>query len=287
MVAIAACGDGDSDGSQPQPLFAVLSAFPGELAAVLEHVAVDETMVIDGHKFRTGTLGGKRVVVAMTGIGLANADAITTAVLDHFAVTGLVFSGVAGSSLNIADVAVPEQWTFGDGQTYAAHQEWLALANRIATSNGAAFERCTHAPTVTSPEVCLPNPPALVVGGVGASADTYNGKPVVCQPNGGDVFGCDVAASVAAAPLPAVRRAAQTVTTAGIDPSIVQDMETAAFAKVASARGVPFIAFRAVSDGAGDPLDLHGSFTQFFAYYRLAAHNAAAAAAAFLERVDK
>jgi nucleoside phosphorylase len=62
-------------------------------------------------------------------------------------------------------------------------------------------------------------------------------------------------------------------------------METAIVARAMAARGLPFIAFRAVSDGAGDPLDLPGFPAQFFAYYRLAARNAAAAAIAFVERL--
>jgi adenosylhomocysteine nucleosidase len=62
-------------------------------------------------------------------------------------------------------------------------------------------------------------------------------------------------------------------------------METAAVARVAAEKGLPFIAFRAVSDGAGDPLNLMGFFEQFFAYYRLAADNAAIATIAFLERL--
>ena len=53
----------------------------------------------------------------------------------------------------------------------------------------------------------------------------------------------------------------------------------------AAERGVPFIAFRAVSDGEGDPLNLRGFPDQFYAYYPLAAHNAAAAAEAFVSRL--
>ena len=62
------------------------------------------------------------------------------------------------------------------------------------------------------------------------------------------------------------------------------DMETAAIARETAARGLPFIAFRATSDGSGDPLGLPGFPAQFFAYYRLSAHNAAAATVAFLRR---
>ena len=63
-------------------------------------------------------------------------------------------------------------------------------------------------------------------------------------------------------------------------------METAAIGREATLRGLPFIAFRAGSDGAGDPLGLPGFPAQFYAYYRLAAHNAAIATRAFLERLS-
>jgi adenosylhomocysteine nucleosidase len=65
----------------------------------------------------------------------------------------------------------------------------------------------------------------------------------------------------------------------------VKDMETAAVARVAAEHGVPFIAFRAASDGTSDPLGLTKPFAQFFVYYRLAARNAAAATVGFLEEL--
>jgi len=66
-----------------------------------------------------------------------------------------------------------------------------------------------------------------------------------------------------------------------------EDMETAVIAREAVGRGLRFIAFRAVSDGAADPLGLSGFPAQFFAYYRLAAGNAAAAVIAFLQQLSK
>src|SRR5690606_8369751 len=69
------------------------------------------------------------------------------------------------------------------------------------------------------------------------------------------------------------------------DDFVAVDMETAAVAQVAAEHGLRFIAFRAVSDGANDPLGLPGFPAQFFAYYPLAARNAAAAVAAFLARL--
>ena len=58
-------------------------------------------------------------------------------------------------------------------------------------------------------------------------------------------------------------------------------------ARGAAVRGLPFIAFRAVSDGEGDPLGVPGFPAQFFAYYRLAARNATAATVAFLEWIGQ
>ena len=67
-----------------------------------------------------------------------------------------------------------------------------------------------------------------------------------------------------------------------VDGAAAADNESAAVAVVATGRGLPFIAFRAVSDGQGDDLMLPGYPFQFFAYQGLAAHNAAAATATFL-----
>jgi hypothetical protein len=67
----------------------------------------------------------------------------------------------------------------------------------------------------------------------------------------------------------------------------MEDMETAAVARVAAEREIPFVGFRGVSDGAGDPLDLPGFPVQFFAYYRVAADNAAAATVATLQRLAR
>src|SRR5204863_8203527 len=59
-----------------------------------------------------------------------------------------------------------------------------------------------------------------------------------------------------------------------VAPPDAEAMETAAVARAAARRRVPFLAVRAGSDGGGDPLGDRGFPAQFFDYYRLAAHNA-------------
>ena len=82
--------------------------------------------------------------------------------------------------------------------------------------------------------------------------------------------GCELPSSLASAARADVALHPRTITT--VD---VEDMESAAVARVAARRRVPFLAVRAGSDGGGDPRGDRGFPAQFFDYYRLAAHNAA------------
>lgn len=282
---LVACGDdgggsGASGSGSPPPRIAVLSAFPGELAAVLARMQVEQTVVVAGRTVRVGTLGGRPVVAAMTGIGLVNAATTTQAILEQFPIHGVVVSGVAGSSLDIADVTAVTTWSLSDGSSYPVDARYLRIAERLADAHSVAFEHCTSVANAPVDPVCLPNPPVLVVGGEGASEDPFGGNAFPCHAGSGDIYGCDPADSV-----PAVAASLHAAGSAQSDMPLIQDMESAAIARAAAAKGVPFIAFRAVSDGAGDPLGLPGFPSQFYAYYHLAANNAAAVAEAFLARL--
>ena len=73
----------------------------------------------------------------------------------------------------------------------------------------------------------------------------------------------------------------------GNDQIVVVDEETAAVARIAADKEIPFIAFRALSDSSaadrgGDPLMLPGFPVTFFFYAQLAADNAAAVVLEFL-----
>lgn len=293
LLALTACGcgsDNDSDISQASQakLLAILSAFPAELAPHLERATIQETMVINGHVFRRGMLQGVPVILALTGIGLANADETTTLLFERFDVRGVVVSAVVGSTtLRIGDVAVPLTWQARDKVPYSADAQWVELAREIAAAGTASLERCTMVPSKADGPVCLTQDPAIVVGGVGMSTDPYHGNKFACQPGGGDLYGCDVDAGASASGAGASRDVVSALAAADAEEPVVEDQETAAVAREAAAHGVPFIAFRAVSDGLGDPLNLPGGFLgQFTAYYHLAARNAAAATVAFLDRLS-
>ncbi len=291
-AALAACGSGN--GNSQSAMVAVLSAFPAEGAAVVEQATVAGTTEVNGRTFRFGTLGGVRVIMGLTGIGLVNAAATTSELLDRFPVSGVIVSAVAGSTVQVGDVMVPARWELADGTSYPVDPHALVVARRIAQSGVAGLQQCTIAQGYEDAgQICFPDAPAIRVGGVGMSSDPFNGSAEPCNSNGGNLawlFGCDVTdAGIAADQGTGTGAQAGSAGQAGVQSAadqapVVVDEETAAIAAEADKRGIPFIAFRGVSDGAADPLDLPGFPSQFYAYYPISAHNAAAATVAFLER---
>jgi hypothetical protein len=248
-------------------------------------------------------------VLALTGIGPVNARQATRQALHDLrcggqpAVTAIVFSGVAGGA-HIGDVVVPSRWTLDRGKhVVGVDRRMLAAARRAAHGH---VPLATEAPVGDPACSCAIDPdavgtvrvegrPRLLVGGLGETTDPFGGRALKCVP-GGDVFGCE--------PCPlqkqVERDAAAFVPSAVpfLDPeffagyfrpaapaaphAVAEDEETAAVARVAADRGVPFLGLRGVSDGGGDPLKLPGFPFQFFYYRQLAADNAAAATLAFL-----
>lgn len=283
----------------------ILSAFPAEADAVLAHTTLDANPVVVAHHrhFYLGAIAGKRVIVAMTGIGLVNATHTTEIALDRFtcssgiAVGAVVFSGVAGGAgrTAIGDVAIPARWTLDNGATFqAVDPGMLAAAQTLAVSLGSNPAcLCQHVPTVALNS--LGRQTQLVVGGDGSSSDNNNGQAFPCIPNGGDVFGCQPCSApdrsllytgnFLHALLPFLARGLLSNLKVPVqNPAFdAVDQETAAAQAVANARGVPFLGIRGISDGPGDPLNLPGFPFQFLLYKQIAAENAALVAQAFLQ----
>jgi adenosylhomocysteine nucleosidase len=271
------------------PRIAVISAFQPELTLLLRRVEQPRKVTVNGAEFTTGVLQGKPVVLFLSGISMTNAAMTTQLAFDRFHVTHAVVSGIAGGvnpGLHIGDVTVAQRWgqyletvaaretapgqyqlpgwvkdaSFGHfgmfyprpvevrsaGHTGTERKFWfetdpalLAIAQRV---RGLALARCD------AQGKCLSRAPEVVVGGNGVS---------------GQVF-VDNAA---------LREFAFRTFQAN-----VLDMETAAMAQVAYANGIPFIAFRSLSDlaGGGEGENEMGTF------FKIAADNSANVLLAFL-----
>ena len=143
----------------------VLSAFPAEADAVLSHTTLDPNPVVvaDRRHFYLGTISGKKVIVAMTGIGLVNATETTETAFARFtcassvAVGAVVFSGVAGGGarVKIADVAVPAQWTLDNGTTFHPVDPGM-----LAAAAGTLLSPWKASITSAIRSVCARTPPA-------------------------------------------------------------------------------------------------------------------------------
>ena len=263
----ALCAAAAAEHAAP-PYVAVLSAFPAELAPLVAAAEIERTVEVDARQYYIGRMGDVSVVLGLTGIGIVNATSRARSVLASFPLAGLVMSGVAGSRYRIGDVILAAEFVERDRKrAFRANPALLALAARAASALSAPLETCTPVPP-TAPDaqvVCLPYAPAVIFAGQGVSGDDFGGKALPCAPGGDEVFGCE---------LPPPTATAATVE-AALPTEEVVDMETAAVAREAARRHVPFLGVRAVSDGAGDPLGDRGFPAQFFDYYRLAARNAA------------
>ena len=277
----------------------VLTAFPAEADAILARTTLDGSpvVVVDRRHYYLGSLGGKKVIVAMTGIGMVNATDTAEAALAHFTpqsgmlVRAVVFAGVAGGSgrTRIGDAAIPARWTTDNGTTWhAVDPEMLAAAGDLAVELESAGR------------VDLKREPQLHVGGDGASGDNNNGVAFPTIPFGGAVFGPQPRTAPdfsrffvgnffeATGPF-LVRAVISNITgfmAATSPPVDAVDQETAAAQKVADAYGVPFLGIRGMSDGPGDPLNLPGFPFSFFVYKRIASDNAAIVTEAFLQNWD-
>jgi nucleoside phosphorylase len=290
----------------------ILSAFPAEADAILARTTLDPnpSVIVDGHHFYLGTLGGKNVIVAMTGIGMVNAARTTEIALDHFTgVDAVVFAGVAGGSgrTEIGDVAVPARWTSDDGDTWhAVDPGMLAAASDLDVDllrRDSVGDPTCFCGLFAGPQIGLGREPDLHVGGDGSSDDNNNGMAFPALPSIpfiGDIFGPQPCAApdssllftgnLFQAVLPFLAFGLVSNLTGLLNqsapPMDAVDQETAAAQQVADAHGIPFLGIRGMSDGPGDPLHLPGYPFTFLVYKQIAADNAAIVTEAFLQSWD-
>lgn len=230
----------------------VMSAFPPELTRLLGEADVYDTLSVGEATCYVGTLAGNDVIFLLSGIGLESAAATTRAVLDTFEASGLVFSGIAGGinpGLNIGDVTIPARWGHADGDLEPGDGSfWVPVdAFMLATAESIAG---SVALSDSTPEgIRLEHEPQIVAGGNGVSNSFFVDDPEY-------------------------RMWLWTTFEAN-----AVDMETAAVARVAADEGVPYIAFRSLSDLAGGGPGANEVET----FFQLAADNAAAVVLAFLE----
>lgn len=271
------------------PRIAVMSAFEPEWVALQEALSDGQEHRVGEVRFLSGTMEGRAVVLFLSGVSMVNAAMTTQMAIDHFAVEGIVFSGIAGGvdpALSIGDVVVPERW----GQYL---EGVLARETQDGAFEVPGFLQAAPFPNfgmIFTREVGLPNAegepekrfwfdvdpdmletarriassaelerctgdgqcledPRILVGGNGVSGSFFMDNAAFRE----HVF-------------------------AAFEANVL-DMESAAVAQVAAVNSVPFIAFRSLSDLAGGD---GGAPNEMATFMGLASGNAASVVRAFL-----
>jgi len=95
-----------------EPITAILGAFGGEITLLEDELTDTQEHRIEGIRFVSGKLSGKRVVIAFTGIGKVNAAMTTTLLIEHFQPNKVIFTGIAGAvnqQLQPGDIVIAEK----------------------------------------------------------------------------------------------------------------------------------------------------------------------------------
>ena len=95
----------------------IIGAMDVEIALIQEQMEVMNTVSRAGMQFSEGKIGSTPVVVVRSGVGKVNAAICTQILIDQFAVTHIINTGVAGSlnnDINIGDIVVSTDAMYHD-----------------------------------------------------------------------------------------------------------------------------------------------------------------------------
>jgi len=118
---------------------AIVAAMHQELAAVLELLPDERKTVVAGREFWRGHLHGHEVIAVLSRIGKVAAATTATALIEHFGVRQIVFTGVAGGlgpGVRVGDVVVADAFLQHDldaSPIFPRHEVPLYGRSRFAT----------------------------------------------------------------------------------------------------------------------------------------------------------
>ena len=217
---------------------AILSALAEEQQGLLGQLGDARRVERAGREFWLGDWHGQTVVLGLSRIGKVAAATTATALIEHFAVQRVVFTGVAGAlgdKVKVGDVVVASQFVQHDMDASPLFPRFeIPLYGQSLFSCDASL---------TAALLDASRSTLLAMNSL-AGNDSLATRPVVHH---GLVATGDRFVSTAQASS-ALRRSLRS---AGMDPLAVE-MEGAAVAQVCHDYGVPFGAVRTVSDRADD-----------------------------------
>lgn len=227
---------------------AILSALPEEQSSLVQQLAHPQRLMHAGRAFWHGELHDRPVVLALSGIGKVVAATTATALIEHFGVARIVFTGVAGGvgdGVYRGDVVVAQDYVQHDMDASPLFPRWELP--------GYARTRLACDPVLTAMLLEAANLCVTSASGLWGLKNIHGGAHRAHQGlvASGDRFVATAQES---------ERLCTALRAAGHDVLAVE-MEGAAVAQVCHDYSLPFAAVRTISDRADD--DAHGDFAQF------------------------
>ncbi len=226
---------------------ALISAMHEELSAVLALMPGEKKVTHAGREVWRGQLHGQEVVAVLCRIGKVAAATTATALIEHFGVRHIVFTGVAGglgAGVRVGDIVVADGFLQHDmdaSPLFPRHEVPL-YGRSLFPTDPVLTARLARAARTALPDAGFHQ--GLIISGDRFVATTSEARALQAQ-------------------LPA---------------ALAVEMEGAAIAQVCHDYGVAYAAVRTISDRADD--EAHGDFTRFV--HEVARHHSAAIVAALL-----
>jgi adenosylhomocysteine nucleosidase len=250
--------------------YLLLYAFDEEGAAFSKLMTVSGTDTVLGRTVQSGSAGGRDVILAESGIGMTNAAMTTQRLIDQYHPAVVIFTGIAGavdSAVQIGDIVIASSWVqhdFGyigaDGYTVSGirvfdlRQDSVTKMSQFPVDSALLETARAAAADQLELDSVGQRQPAITVGGVGASGNTFIDN-----------------------------REKRDWLANTLNAKIV-DMESAAVMHVCVANGVRAIVMRSASDLAGGSGSLTAS-AELDNFFKVAAGNSAKAVLAVLKRL--
>ncbi|HTI09255.1 MAG TPA: 5'-methylthioadenosine/adenosylhomocysteine nucleosidase [Puia sp.] len=241
--------------SPTNPVTAILGAFPAEITILREQMKEKKDTLIQQVQFTRGFLNGRRVVLAQTGMGKANAAMTTTLMLEHFHPRELLFTGIAGGvnpHLSPGDLVIGTAVTYHDYGTLTPDSlQPRATHNPFTGQDNPLFFTCDTGLVQTARRVSRQVAFAKINDGKGGRLPAVAEGVIVT----GDVF---------VASLPATQKFRRQLA------AQATEMEGAAIGQVCWQQRVPFLVIRSLSDNASS-----NAASEVHTFYQVAANNSA------------
>ncbi len=266
LIALAGC---IRKTETPKP-YLILYAFETEGRLLAGQMEIEDSVRLLGRMVYEGTLSGKDIVLAESGVGMDNAAMTAQRMIDVYYPEAVIFTGIAGAvdtTVHIGDIVICRTWRehdYGywgkDGFRPTPQGIFDPRVDSVTKTTAYMADSAMFAVAEKLPQMSIElaqigdRKPNISVGGVGVSGNAF------------------------------IDSREKRIWLSETFAALITDMESSAVGQVCTVNDVPFIVFRSASDLAGGS----GSETadsELEQFFRVAADNSSRVVMEFLSEL--